>query len=85
MPLPKERPLPFAKETLVRFTDAYLLKCHEAEARRLRGRVGMVTNYRGGAVDPIVEFPRAGRFPALKLFEVRAANLEVVPKQGGAA
>lgn len=85
MSLPKERPLPFAKKTLVRFTNAYLLRCDEAKARRLRGRVGTVTNYRGGAVDPIVEFPRAGRFPALKLFEVRASNLEVVQTQGAAA
>lgn len=81
----KEKSLPFAKDTEVRFTDAYLSRCDEAEARRLRGRVGKVTNYRGGAVDPVVEFPRAGRFPAFKLFEVRAANLEAVPTQGAAA
>ena len=84
MPLPNERPHHLAKETLVRFTDAYLSRCDETQARRLRGRVGKVTNYRAGAVDPIVEFPRAGRFPALKLFEVRTSNLEVVPTQGAA-
>jgi hypothetical protein len=83
--LHKEKPLPFKTETLVRFTDAYLLRCDEAQARRMRGRIGKVTGYRGGAVDPIVEFPRAGRFPALKLFEVQAASLEVVPPQGAAA
>lgn len=86
MALPKsEKPLPFAIKTLVRFTDAYLLRCDETQARRLRGRVGTIAGYRGGAIEPIVEFPRAGRFPPLRLFEVRASNLEVVPKTRSAA
>lgn len=73
-----EKPSPFAKESKVRFKDEYLLRCDAEQARRLRGRVGNVAGYRAGAIDPIVDFPRSGRFPPLRLFEVRSSNLEVV-------
>jgi hypothetical protein len=80
-----ESPLPFPKNTEVRFSAAYLAKCTDSEARRLRGRVGVVTGYRAGASLPIVEFARAGRFPALKLFEVPVARLEVAATTGEGA
>lgn len=80
-----ESPLPLAKNTVVRFTARYLASCTDTEARRLRGRAGVVKGYRAGASSPIVEFARAGRFPALKLFEVPVSRLEVADNAGEGA
>jgi hypothetical protein len=51
------------------------------ERKRLTGRIGMVTNYRMGAIDPIVTFPKIGRFAEIKLFEVRVSHLELIEDQ----
>lgn len=63
----------------VRFTEAWLFKCPEAEQRRYRGRVGRVEGYRLGARHPIIFFPKAGRFKEVKLFEVDPSRLELLP------
>lgn len=66
-----------ATGTRVRFTEDYLARSSEAFARRYRGRVGQVTGYRLGAIYPIVLFPKDGRRPEQKLFEVSTRALEI--------
>lgn len=66
----------FAVGTPVCFKPAYLVARPDL-AKRVEGRVGMVTGYRLGAAEPIVHFPRAGRRKELKLFEVPNSALEV--------
>lgn len=61
----------------VRFKDQYLISRPDVE-KRFAGRVGKVSGYRMGAVEPIVEFPRDGRRTAQKIFEVSIDSLELV-------
>lgn len=77
MPLDRSNLRAFAVGTSVRFKADYLAQRPDAEKRFL-GRAGVVTGYRLGAADPIVEFPRDGRRKEVKLFEVPSSGLEVV-------
>lgn len=70
---------PIAINTKVKFTDEWLARSQPEEAKRFRDRVGIVTGYRMGASEPIVFFPKAGRFKEQRLFEVAVRKLEVVP------
>lgn len=63
----------------VRFSDEWLAKCPEADQRKYRGRIGEVFGYRAGAREPIILFPKAGRFKEVKLFEVDLCRLELLP------
>jgi len=63
--------------TKVRFREAFLER-HPETRKRFAGRIGEVTGYRGGAVEPIVTFPKVGRRTEQKLFEVPLARLEEV-------
>lgn len=60
----------------VRFTEEWLSRCTAEEQRRMRGRIGQVDGYRAGANEPIVFFPKFGRFKELRLFEVNPRHLE---------
>jgi hypothetical protein len=68
------------KGTVVRFTAEWLAKLTPAEAKRFTNREGVISGYRMGASEPIVTFPRSGRFKEVKLFEVLVRNLEVLPE-----
>jgi hypothetical protein len=70
---------PIAINTRVKFTDEWLARSQPEEAKRFRNRVGIVTGYRMGASEPIVFFPKSGRFKEQRLFEVAVRKLEVVP------
>lgn len=59
----------------VRFKDKYL-KDRPDIAKCFAGRIGTVSGYRLGAAEPIVDFPKHGRFKAKKLFEVSNNALE---------
>lgn len=61
----------------VRFTDEFLV-CHPDREKLFSGRTGVVTGYRLGSTEPIVEFPRDGRRKEQKLFEVSASALQAV-------
>lgn len=63
----------------VKYTDTYLTQvCGDKERNRMTGRIGKVTGYRGGAHEPIVLFPKVGRFKELKLYEVSLNAIEAV-------
>ena len=64
--------------TSVKFTQSWLAGMTAIEAIRCAGRVGKITGYRQGTSDPIVVFPKHGRYKELKYFEVDVRNLEVV-------
>lgn len=63
----------------VRLSEQALASRSPVEAKRYAGRMGVVSGYRMGACDPIVEFPQQGRRKALKVFELRTTDLERVP------
>lgn len=64
-----------SKGTAVRFTDKAICQMVPSQAKRFVNRTGLVKGYRLGACDPIVEFPKDGRRPAVTLFEVREQSL----------
>lgn len=70
--------LPLAIGTNIRFNEAFLARQSDLESRRYRGRVGVVSGYRAGANEPIVEFTKFGLFKAHKLFEVQLKWIEVL-------
>lgn len=59
----------------VKFTDAALRQMTGDEHVRFNGREGEIAGYRLGARDPIVVFPKRGRFKEIKLFEVPRSKL----------
>jgi len=63
----------------VQLTEQALARRPPLEAKRYAGRTGVVSGYRMGACDPIVDFPQQGRRKALKVFELRTTDLERVP------
>lgn len=72
---------PLPTETEVKYTSAFLERLGEMQTKRFVGRVGRITGYRmqsGEAVPrPIVVFPRHGRRPEIRLFEVPWDRLEL--------
>lgn len=70
---------PLAINTRVRFTEKWLAKSTPEEVKRYRNRVGIITGYRMGATEPIVTFPKVGRYKEQRFFEVPLQRLEVVP------
>ena len=72
---------PLPKETEVKYTQEFLDRLGEQEAKRLAGRIGRITGYRmqaeGAVPRPIVIFPRHGRRPEIRLFEVPWDHLEL--------
>lgn len=66
--------------TEVRYTEHRLNRMDERDQRRFRGQVGVVTGYRGQVQDlpdPIVVFPKFGRFKEEKVFELPLRDLEL--------
>lgn len=70
--------LPFAKGQQVRFKESFLEGANDAERRRFTGRIGVVTSYRMGSTYPIVDFPRHGRYPAVRCIDAFSERLEAV-------
>lgn len=72
---------PLPTDTEVKYTQDFLQRLGEQQAKRFAGRVGRITGYRmqpGDAVPrPIVVFPRHGRRPEIRLFEVPWDHLEL--------
>jgi len=64
--------------TSVRWASDYLARLAPLEQKRMAGRVGVVSGYRAGAREPIVDFPAAGRRKAVRLFEVFAPRLQAL-------
>ena len=62
----------------VQLSQQALARRSPVEVKRYTGREGVVSGYRMGACDPIVEFPQQGRRKALKVFELRTTDLERV-------
>lgn len=63
----------------VRYTVDHLARNPDM-FKRFDGRIGVVSSFRLGACDPVVEFPAAGRRKAIKLLEVTSRNLELAPE-----
>lgn len=69
--------------TKVQFTELYLARGGEKEIRKYKGRVGVITGYRGqrefaGYVpQPTVLFPKMGRYKEEKIFEPQWRDLEL--------
>lgn len=66
--------------TEVRYTERRLSRMDERDQRRFRGQVGVVTGYRVQTKelpDPIVVFPKFGRFKEEKIFELPMRDLEL--------
>lgn len=66
--------------TQVRYTEYRLSRMDERNQKRFRGQIGVVTGYRGqiGELpDPIVVFPKFGRFKEEKIFELPCRDLEL--------
>lgn len=75
-------PTQLAVGTEVRFSSEWLLKLSEAEARQFSGRQGRISGYRlqtgSWTPYPIVDFEKAGRRKAVRIFEVPWYQLELV-------
>jgi hypothetical protein len=70
--------------TRVRFTEEWLTRMGPGHLKRYSGRIGVISGYRGQVSDvpePIVHFPKHGRFKEEKLFEVRWSRLELAEQQ----
>jgi hypothetical protein len=66
----------FNKDDFVQYTAEALRRMPPEEQRRFTGRIGQVAGYRGGANDPIVDFPRFGRFKEVRFYELDSRLLE---------
>lgn len=66
--------------TEVRYTEFRLSRMGDRDQKRFRGQIGVVTGYRGqikDLPDPIVVFPKFGRFKEEKIFELPFKDLEI--------
>ena len=71
----------YAKGELVRFTAEAIDRMEPVASRRFSGRTGVVSGYRLGATDPIVDFEKDGRRPSVRLISVRTRDLELAALQ----
>lgn len=62
----------------VRYKADYLARNPDL-FKRFNGRIGVVTNFRAGAADPVVEFAAQGRRKSIKIFEACSPQLELAP------
>ncbi|MBI6883025.1 hypothetical protein [Pseudomonas putida] len=66
--------------TKVRYTELRVSRMDERGKKRFNGQVGVITGYRAQSSElpePIVTFPKFGRFKEEKIFEVPWKDIEL--------